>query len=394
MPEFSETHAETLIQHLGEESHILGAVVPPIFQNSLFIFDDWDEFRASFSYDGETRFNYSRITNPTLDLVERKIAALEKMERAKLFSSGMAAISAAIMSCVSQGDHVVCVDTVYGPTRTFLLDYLPKFGITTTMVDGRDPQEWIDATRPETKLFYLESPGSILFRLQDFRPICDFARSKGISTITDNSYATPLFQQPSTMGVDIVVHSASKYFGGHSDVIAGIVATSSERMLKMINGEVALFGGALAPFPAWLILRSLRTMPIRLRAHQETANTVATWVRNRPEILRVHHVGFDDFPQADLRDKQMSGSSGLFSFEPKFTEEIQVRKFCESLRVFRMGVSWGGHESLVVPTWQQPMDWDEAKWVVRLYCGLEHPDDLIADIRQALEAVASLPSVS
>jgi len=306
----------------------------------------------------------------------------------------MAAISAAIMSCVQSGDHVVCVDTVYGPTRQFLLDYLPKFGVQTTIVDGRDPQEWIDAIRPETKLFYMESPGSLLFRLQDFRTVCAAAKERDISTIADNSYCTPMYQQPATMGVDIVVHSASKYFGGHSDLIAGIVATSTERMVKMITQEYALFGGALAPFPAWLILRSLRTMPIRLRAHQETANTVATWVRNRSDVDVVHHLGFDDHPQAKLRDQQMTGTTGLFSFEPAFKEEAQVRKFCESLRTYRMGVSWGGHESLVVPTWQKPVDWPEHRWLIRLYCGLEHSDDLIADLDQAFQAVASLPKPS
>lgn len=392
MPEPSEPRPETLIQHLGEESHILGAVVPPIFQNSLFIFDDWDRFKASFSYDGETRFNYSRITNPTLDLVERKIAALEKTERAKLFGSGMAAISAAILSEVQSGDHVVCVDTVYGPTRNFLLDYLPRLGIDTTLVDGRDPQEWFDASQANTKLFYLESPSSILFRLQDFAAVCGFARERGITTITDNSYATPMRQQPATLGVDIVVHSASKYFGGHSDVIAGIVATDSVRMLKMMTNEIALFGGALAPFPAWLILRSLRTMPIRINAHQATANEVAAWVRKRPEAEVVHHVGFDDFPQSELRDRQMSGSTGLFSFEPTFQDEQKVRTFCEALRVFRMGVSWGGHESLCVGTWQHPSDWAEPKWVIRLYCGLEHPQDLIEDLDQAFEKVRRMSS--
>lgn len=387
MPDRSNMRPETLLQHLGEETHILGAVVPPIFQNSLFVFDTWDEFKHSFEMMEHERHNYSRISNPTLDFVEKKIAMLENTDRAKVFGSGMAAISAAIMSAVHKDAHVVCVDTVYGPTRQFLSEYLPKFGVTVTFVDGCDPQEWVDATRPETTLYYLESPSSLLFRLQDLNAVCKEAKARNITTICDNSYATPLFQRPADFGVDLVVHSATKYFGGHSDIVAGIVAGNKERMLTLKYTEVALFGGALAPFPAWLMLRSLRTMPLRMKAHQTTANFVAKWLAARPEIAEVNHVGADDFAQRELRDKQMNGTGGLFSFVPKFQTEEAIKTFCNSLEIFQMGVSWGGHESLVVGTNPHPKHWDEPKWVIRLFCGLEHEEDLINDLDQALQKV-------
>ncbi len=377
---------DTILQRYAEDEHVEGAVTPPIFQTSLFVFPDCESFAASFDQQSldRPRYVYSRVANPTCEIAERKIAALEHMGAAKLFGSGMGAISAAIMSCVKAGDHVVCIDTVYGPTKEFLRDYLPQFGVTTTFVPG-SLDDYMAAATPETTCFYLESPSSILFRIQDLEAIAAFAKSRGIATIIDNSYCSPYFQQPADFGIDIVVHSATKYIAGHSDVVAGALATSEERMRSLIAKEVSLFGGALAPMPAWLLLRGLRTLGLRMKHARETGRTVAHWLRERPEVSEVFFPGFDDHPSRDLAEKQMQGTGSLLTFAPKVQDEARLRRFANDLKMFQLGVSWGGYESLCVFMPQHPVDWPEPRWVVRLYCGLEDVDDLLGDLDRCLQ---------
>lgn len=384
MPGSTDWRLETVAQHLGEEDSVLGAVVPPIFQNSTFVFDTWDEFMQASEHRVGGPYHYSRMTNPTCEVAEAKIAALQGTERCKLFVSGMAAITTAIMASVQAGSHVVCVDSCYGPTHQFIADYLTKFGVTSTFVVGEDPQEIFDACRPETSLIYLESPTSIVFRLQDLEAVGRFARERGIITAIDNTYASPLYQNPAQFGIDYTLHTGSKYLGGHSDLIAGALCCSQEKLEAIMKNELPVLGHSLPPFQAWLITRSLRTMHLKIRAVQECADKVAHWLRKHSQVEHVYHVGFDDFPQAALRDRQMTGTTGLISFVPAFQDRETVRRVTEATRLFRLGVSWGGHESLVVPLEFQAMDWPEKKWVVRLYCALEHPDDLIADLDQAL----------
>ena len=371
---------ETILQHGGEEHHLLGAVVPPIFQNSTFIHETLESFLAS----GEGRpggpYNYSRVSNPNLDVVEQKLAALEKTERAKFSASGMAPITWPTCSAVKAGDLVVCVDTVYGPTRQFLSGFLSRYGVETTYVVGDDPQEVFDACRPETSLLCLESPSSIFFRLQDLAAIGAFAQERGITTVIDNTYASPIYQNPATFGIDLVCHTASKYLGGHSDIIARGLCASEERVSAMCHQEYALLGAALGPFQAWLMNRSMRTLHLRLRQVASSADCIAEFLRARPEVEDVYHVGLPDFPQAELRDRQMRGWGGLLTFMPKFQEKEKVVRFCEALKIFGMGVSWGGHESLAVPLEGHPMNWKEPRFLVRLYCGLEHAEDLVKDL--------------
>ena len=376
----------TLLQHFGEEEKVKGAVTPPLFQNSLFVFDDIKTLAEELvTPDYDAPPVYSRISNPTLEVVERKMAMLEGTEAAKVMSAGMMAISASILSVVEQGAHVVALDTNYGPAISLFKDWLPRFGVTTTFVDGRCTEDLLDAIRPETKLVYLESPSTAFFRLQDFEAICKECRKRGITTITDNSYATPIFQQPAKFGIDIVVHSASKYLGGHSDITAGVICTSKERINKMLQaaGEIPLLTGTLAPFSAWLLARGLRTLELRVKAHEKTGNQVAAWLDDLPNVEVVHHPGLPTYPQRALFLKQMSGSSGLFSFEPKVQDREKALKFVNALRIFQRGVSWGGFESLAIPMLAQPMDYKEPRNVIRLYCGLEDPADLIADLDQA-----------
>ncbi len=383
MPDHPAWRPETIAQHLGEEEYILGAVVPPLFQNSTFVFENWDQFTSATEYRPGPPYHYSRMTNPTCEVAEVKIAALEGTECCKLFVSGMSAITTAIMASTQAGSHVVCVESCYGPTRQFIESYLTKYGVTSTFVIGEDPQEVFDACRPETSLIFLESPSSIIFRLQDLEAIAAFARSRGIATAIDNTYSSPLYQNPASFGIDYVLHTGSKYLGGHSDLIAGALCCSLERMQSIMKNEMPVLGHALPPFQAWLILRTLRTLHIKIKAVEKAANQVATYLAQHPKIEKVFHVGADAFPQKELRDKQMRGTTGLLTFMPRFQERDAVRRMTEATRLFRLGVSWGGHESLIVPLEYKASDWAEQRWLVRLYCGLEHPDDLIADLEQA-----------
>jgi len=380
---------DTLLQHLGEEEKFKGAVAPPIFQNSLFVFDTTDELLDAMRNNPASEpHHYSRLSNPTLDIVEAKLAAMEGTEAAKVLGCGQAALTMAVMSCVKQGAHIVSIDTGYGPLMNLISEYLPQFGVTHTFVKGCDVDEIVDAIRPETTAIYLESPSSLVFRLQDMEAIASVARSRGITTICDNTYNTPLHMRPHLVGIDLVCHSATKYLGGHSDITAGVICCSDERMKKLIKHEVNLLGSILHPFQAWLLNRSLRTLPIRMARHESTGNTVAAWLESRDEVELVNHVSLPSFPQRDLYLKMMSGSAGLFSFQPQVQDPVKVKAFCDSLKLFQRGISWGGYESLVVAVPVHPMGFHKRTWIVRLSCGLEDPQDLIADLEQAMSHLA------
>lgn len=374
----------TMLAHLGEEESPRGAVVPPIYQNSLFVFSTMEELlEAQSRRPGGPDHHYSRISNPSMEVVERKLAYMEGADAAKVFGCGMAAISAAIMSTVSAGAHVVTIDTAYGPVRSFLDPYLARFGVTSTLVSGTSTEELLDAIRPETTTVYLESPSSMLFRMQDLEPITNVCRERGVTTIIDNTYNTPLHLQPHRWGVDLVCHSATKYFGGHSDITGGVVTGSDDRIHKMLKNEVSFFGAALHPFPSWLMNRGLRTLSLRLKRHEATANVVASWLESQPWVERVHHVGLDSHPQRALVTKYLKGSGGLFSIQTKTQNKAKVFAFCNALNLFQKGISWGGHESLVVALPVQPADYPTPIWTIRLYTGLEEAEDLITDLAAA-----------
>jgi len=369
---------EEICIHLGEDpERYLGSVVPPIFQNSLFTAPSVD----ARSRRGE-RYIYTRESNPTTDILNRKLAAMERTEEARSFASGMAAISAAVMSQVRSGDHVVCVKNVYYPARVLLQDYLARFGVEVTFVPGTSAADFERAMRPSTRVFYLESPTSINLWLQPLEEVCTLAKAHGITTIIDNTWATPVFQRPAEMGVDIVVHSASKYLGGHSDVIAGVVCTSRQH-IEAVHREMTLIGGILDPFAAWLILRGLRTLPTRLRQHQQNAIQVAQWLAEHPAVHNVLYPALPSHPQHELACRQMSGFSGLMSFTLKRNAREAAVGVVDSLRSFRIGVSWGGYESLALPMLIEDYD-GEQRWGLRVHIGLEPVESLIADLEQAL----------
>jgi cystathionine beta-lyase len=377
----------TLLSHFAEDVKIGGAVVPPLFQNSLFLFDRTEDLLDALSgHQEDGRYIYSRSGNPTVEVIERKLAALEGTDACKFTGGGISAITLALSNELESGAHVVMVDTAYSPARSYL-GFMARFGVSNTLVEGSSVEEVLDAVRPETRVIYLESPSSMLFRMQDVPVIAKAARHKGIVTMFDNTYNTPLYMNPASFGIDVVLHSASKYLGGHSDLNGGAICTDSARMARIAKGELSYYAGLMHPFTAWLVLRGMRTLKVRIQQHERTANEIASWLEQRPEVDRVHHVSLSSYPQRDLYRKLLRGSTGLFSFEPKVQDRDRIMGFCDALRLFGRGISWGGFESLVVPV-QVRSESDEKRWLIRLFCGLEEVADLRKDLENALAHIA------
>ncbi len=386
---------KTMLIHFNEDrSKYLGAVVPPIFQNSLYTFESYEDIDNAFDHP-ESRCIYTRGNNYGVNMVEEKIAMLCGGESSKMFASGMGAISSAILHCVKAGDHIVTLNNVYGPANNFISQYLQKkCGIESTFVDGKEVSDFETAIRPNTKLFYLESPSSVVFSLQDLEAIVALAKKHGIKTVIDNTWATPLFQKPLSMGVDLEVHSCSKYLGGHSDVVAGVVIGKKEDIDAIKLNEAALLGAKMAPFEAWLILRSLRTLAVRMQEHQQNTQKVLDFLTGHEAVAKVHHPALPDNDQYALFQKQMTGFSGLFAFELKTDNLDKIKAFINSLQYFKIGVSWGGHESLVyIPAISYLKELKPEQFAamniclgtVRISIGLEDVDDLIKDLDNALE---------
>jgi cystathionine beta-lyase/cystathionine gamma-synthase len=377
-----------IINILGEnENEGITPVAPPIYQTSNFYFKTVEQFRESISNEKENLI-YSRGNNPTINLLCRKLAALEGAEQALVFGSGMAAISSAILSNVKTGDHIVCVQNPYSWTNTLLnTNILPKFGVGVTMVDGCSKEAIIAAVKPETTVIYLESPNSWTFEVQDLIAVSEFARQHGIITIIDNSYCTPLYQQPIKLGIDLVVHTASKYLGGHSDVVAGVCCGSEKLISKLFANEFLTLGGILAPFNAWLILRGLRTLPVRMEHVSRVTQQVLAYLKTQQKVTRIYYPLLPDNEQFELANKQMKKGSGLFTIEVDSTPDA-IETFCNNLTYWRMAVSWGGFESLVIPscTFVRPGLYSALPpTLIRFSVGLEDAETLISDIDKSMK---------
>ncbi|KAB8185747.1 hypothetical protein FH608_047480 [Nonomuraea phyllanthi] len=378
---------EWICGRLGEdESWALGAVNPPVFENSVFTFASAEELGEAIRNEDE-RYVYWRGTNPTVDLAQRKLAALERGERAKCFGSGMGAISATISSLVSAGDHVLVLGAVYGPTTQFLR-YLEKFGVTHTHVG--DLAECDSAIRASTRLLYFESPSYMAYAVVDIAEVTGWARERGLVTVMDNTWSTPLFQKPLTMGVDLVVHSLSKYIGGHSDLVGGVVVGPSRLIRPLALTEYQLYGAAMSPHDAAKVIKGLRTLPVRMAAHQERGLAVAEFLAGHPAVRAVNHPGLPSHPGHAVALRQMSGFSSLFSLVLDTESREEVGAFLDKLRHFRIGVSWGGFESLVNAPALSTEESVRATMgipvgLVRLSVGLEPADTLIKDLGAALE---------
>lgn len=381
-----------ILNHLGEDrENYYNAVNPPMVLSSNFCFKTVHDMRTKLEHELETPF-YTRGYNPTVAILRKKIAALEQTEDALVFSSGSAAVAAAVMSVVKSGDHVVCVQKPYSWTNTLISSYLAKYGVSSTFVDGRDLAQITAAVRPETKLIYLESPNSLTFEIQNITAVTNFAKTRGIVTIIDNSYSSPLNQSPATMGVDIVVHSGTKYLNGHSDIVAGVVASSHERIMKMMVEEYMTVGAIVSTHDAWMMIRGLRTLELRVNRSSTTAQLLAEWLEQQPEVEHVNYPTLRSNPQYDLATQQMKQGGGLMSVLLKAKDIAAMERFCDTLKYFLMATSWGGHESLVLPicalrasaSLSNQLPWN----MVRFYVGLEDPQELQRDLRNGLDALA------
>jgi cystathionine beta-lyase/cystathionine gamma-synthase len=366
-----------------------GAMAPPLVQTSLFAFESLAALQEGLA--AEHRHHvYTRGQNPTVEAVEGKLAMLERGEACKAFASGMAAVSAVLQGLLAAGDEVLFVNQVYGPTLQ-LAERLRRFGVSHRVLLDLDPTVVAAALTERTRLLWMESPGTMLFRVADVTALAAVARERGVVSVIDNSWATPLFQKPLTLGVDLVIHSATKYLGGHSDLVAGALVGNADLVERLFYDAFLLQGGLLAPFDAWLLNRGLRTLPARMRGHHAGGLELARFLAEHPRVRRVFHPAL--VPEsAALARGQLGGFSGLFSFELDTAAAAAVHRFVDSLRLFRIGVSWGGVESLVIA----PLRGDNRAalaaqgippGLVRLSVGLEPAERLVDDLTVALHAL-------
>lgn len=385
-------HLSEILTHLGEDRELyFNAVAPPVIQSSNFAFNTLGEFRQAFTNELNHHI-YTRGNNPTVQILREKLAALEKAEDALVFASGAGAVACAVMAQVSAGDHVVCVEAPYSWTKILLTKLLPRFGVTCTFIDGRHIENIERAIQPNTRVLYLESPNSLTFELQDLAACAQLAKSRGIITCIDNSYCSPIYQNPIEWGIDLVIHSGTKYLNGHSDVVVGVVCGSKNLIQKIFDTEMMTLGNIISPHDASLVLRGLRTLELRVQRSFESALKIAQYLEQHPKIEKVLYPFLPSFPQYELAKKQMRGAGGLFSVYLKADSIEQAEAFFHRLQRFLLAVSWGGYESLVLPTAafykipgrpDSPLPWN----LVRFYIGLEDPEWLIEDLDQALSVI-------
>lgn len=382
------------ITHLGEDQkQYMGAVVPPVFMNSLHVFESMEEYAAR--EEGKA-YVYGRAANPTVNLLEEKIAALEEGCRAVAFSSGMAAAASAILAVCRAGSHIICMRDVYQPVKNILNRYfVPKMEITVSYWDGLELEKLEALIQDNTDMILLESPATFVFTVTDIAGVAGIARAHGIKTYIDNTFCTPLYQKPLTMGIDIVMHTMSKYIGGHSDIIGGILVVKDEELGKMLQETIReLFGGILGPMEAWLGIRGLRTLPLRVEKHQQTAMAAARYLELHPKVEKVFYTGLESHPQAELIKKQQKGHTGLLSFVLKDAPE-KAAEVVNHLKVFEIGCSWGGFESLALCPILSYKEEELAflnltphdRGLIRIHCGQEGTDVLLEDLEQALKQV-------
>ncbi|PXV85937.1 cystathionine gamma-lyase [Lachnotalea glycerini] len=379
------------LTHMGETPEkYMKSVTPPVFMNSLHVFDSVKDYFAVDIFNDE--YYYGRASNPTVTILEKKLAALEHGERAVVFSAGMAACAAAILAICKTGSHIICIRECYGPVQHLLDEFLgEKMNISVSYVEGKDLKEFEQAIRPETDMIILESPTTLVFSVVDLEGVAKLAKEHGIKTYIDNTYSTPIFQKPLDMGIDIVMHTMTKYIGGHSDLIGGVLISKDEEFMRKIMVQRDWFGGVIGPMEAWLAIRGLRTLDVRMQRHYETTMEIAKFLENHPKIKRVFYTGLPSHPQYELARKQQSGECGLLSVEVE--GDVQdVETFVDSLKLFSKGCSWGGFESLAIA---YTYNWSEkelefhhlSKNIVRLHCGLEGSENLLQDLKQALNKI-------
>jgi cystathionine gamma-synthase len=389
----SETKAARGAADLNKKN---GPLATPIYQTSTFEAADNDEqLRAT-----HTDHFYTRYGNPTNTVAEKTIAALEGVDAALTFSSGMGAITTTLMALLKSGDHIVAQRDIYGGVHKFLSQWLPKMGIETTFVDTNEYEQHARAIRPNTKLLYLESPTNPTLRVVDFKKAAALAKQHKILSMIDSTFGTPINQHPAEFGIDLVMHSGTKYLAGHSDLICGVVAGRHELIERIWETRTTL-GNCMDPHASWVLVRGLKTLAVRVARQNENAQRVAEFLSETAKVRRVHYPFLKSHPQHAVAREQMSGGGGMVSFEVEGTGE-DARRVSEAMRLFTLAPSLGGVESLVsipVLTSHLNVALEERKkmgiteQMIRLSVGIENADDLIADLEHALQAVVTAQQV-
>ncbi len=377
--------------HAGEKKTETGAMITPIYQTAPFIFRD-AAHAARLMSGKEKGYIYSRGANPTTEVLEEKIADLEGGEAALAQASGMAAISTVLLTSVKAGDHVIADEVIYGGSYDLFKD-IQKFGVNVSFVDTSDLNIVENAFKPGTKLVFFETPANPTMKLTDIKAVSDIAHEKGADVIVDNTFMTPYFQRPLSLGADVVVHSATKYLNGHGDTIGGLI-TGSNEFITRARHSAKNIGGAMSPFNAWLITRGMKTLVVRMDRHSSNALAVARSLEGHEKIERVIYPGLDSFPQKDIAEKQMDGSGGMIAFILENAEDVPL--FLNSLKICILAVSLGETATLI----QHPASMTHAviprekrikyginDGLIRLSVGLEDSGDIISDIEQALEHI-------
>lgn len=387
---------DTQIVHLGRDPDAYhGIVNPPVYHASTFIFNSVAQLletrrdRASGAFE---QFTYGREGTPTTRALEDAVTQLEGGFRAVVTSCGLGAICAALTAFLATGDHLLIVDSLYGPVRQFCDEFLKKYGVEVSYYDPLIGADIAHLVQPNTKVIYLESPCSLTFEMTDVPAITAVAKARGITTIMDNTWASPLCFKPLAHGVDVSIHAATKYISGHSDLMLGI-AVCNEASFIPVKKTASGSGYCGGPDDVYMALRGLRTLGLRIPRHQETATTIARWLQTRPEVSRVMYPALPDDPGHAIWKRDFTGASGLFGAVLQPCSDTQFAAMLDHLELFRMGYSWGGYESLVVPTYPATLrsarPWQEKGPALRLHAGLEDPDDLIRDLERGFARLAA-----
>lgn len=382
--------------HEGESPRFAGALITPIFQTATFTFQTLDEAKKAIELSlerEEPEYAYTRFSNPTHTALEKKVASLEEGEAALAVASGMAAITTVIFTLMKKGDHLISAGGIYTSTHSFF-SKLPSLGIEVSFADQTHPSEIAMRIKENTKLIFLETPSNPLLDLADIAEIAGLAKPNGIKVMVDNTFATPYYQRPLNLGVEIVIHSATKYMSGHLDTMGGLIVGGKD-FIHSCAETLTLIGGIMNPFNAWLILRGTKTLPLRMERHSQNALAVARWLESQPKVRRVFYPGLTSHPQHQLGLKQMEGFGGMVSFEVIGGQE-GARQLLENIKICSLAVSLGGPDTLLehpatmshlnmAPQEREALGISEG--LIRMSVGLEDVEDIIRDMASALEQV-------
>ena len=389
----AENHPETRLVHEGALRSEFGETSETLYLTQGFTYESAESAEARFLNE-EPGYSYSRFSNPTVAMFEERMAGLEGAEAARATASGMAAVTAALMGQVRAGDHVVAARALFGSCRWVVEDLLPQFGVPCTLVDGPNLAEWRQAVRPETRTFFLESPANPTLEVIDIAGVARIAHEAGATLIVDNVFATPLFQRPLALGADCVVYSATKHIDGQGRCLGGVILASQDFIETKVQQFLRMTGPTLSPFNAWVLLKGLETLPLRVERQTRTASALADALHDHPKLARLTYPGRPDHPQAELIARQMSGPSTMLALDVAGGKEAAFR-FMNALRIVKISNNLGDAKSLVThpattthqrfaPDLRAQMGISEG--LVRLSVGLEHPDDLLRDLARALDA--------